>query len=145
MNWYKLILGQTYQEVLDNEQYYRDMEADDLDYRGYFDGERYFSIGQGDDQEYDSICWIFDGRKMHQTVGGTHASNFPNLFSWSKEQGGHIYRGWYDPVQKMISIVAPRGNGASKWDPAPSYKSLPTRLMVSLNDNFGSDNKVEVF
>ena len=143
MNWYKTIIGQTYQEVLDNEEYYRSMERDEPEYEGYFDGERYFSIGQGDDQEYESTCWIFDGRRMHQKVGGTHASNFPSLFSWNRETGSGVYRGWYDAEQKMISVVAPRSRG--NVDPAPESSSLPTRLMVSLSDNFGTDNQVEVF
>ena len=62
----------------------------------------------------------------------THNRNSPNF-----------YRGWYDPFQKMISVVLPRFGG--QVDPALGPSSLPTRLRVSLNDSFGTNNQIVVF
>ena len=69
--------------------------------------------------------------------------NFPDLFSWKRETPSYIYRGWYDPVQKMISVVIPRVSGQTL--PALSPESLPTKLRVTLGDHFGTDNQIEVF
>ena len=138
MNWYKKILSQTYQEVMEDPEHYSDLDNPD-----YFEASRYFSIGQNDDEEYDSYCWIFDGRKMHIKKGGTHGMNFPNLFSWKKEDDINMYRGWYDPEQKLISVVIPRQIGRTEQALQP--ESLPTKLRVALSDSFGTNNKIVVF
>ena len=86
---------------------------------------------------------IYDGRKIETKKGGTHGMNFPDLFTWSREDDMNVYRGWYDPTQKLISVVITR----RKWqvDPPLRPESLPTRLRVSLGDAFGRDNQIIVF
>ena len=54
MNWYKKILSQTYQEVMDDPESYSDQEDP-----GYFNAYRYFAIGQDDDLVDSSYCWIY--------------------------------------------------------------------------------------
>lgn len=136
MNWYKKILSQTYEEVMADPEEYTDPDEPDL-----FDARRYFSIGQYETEE-ESYCWIYNGRSIKAKKGGTHAMNFPRLFSHNKEDP-NIYRGWYDPSQKIISVVMPRQRG--QVDPALRPESLPTKLRVALSDKFGTDNQVVVF
>ena len=138
MNWYKKITAQSYQEIVDNPEHYSDPEEP-----GYFEANRYFSIGQNEDDEDNSYCWIYDGKRLYSKLGGTHGMNFPNLFSWKKEDNINIYRGWYDPKQKLISVVIPRQIG--RTEKALQPQSLPTKLRVALLDNFGTDNKIIVF
>jgi hypothetical protein len=137
MNWYKKILAGRYQEVMDDPETYSD--PDDP---GMLDAYRYFAIGQDDEDYENNYCWIYDGRKMNIKKGGTHYTNFPELHFRTREDP-NSYRGWYDPTQKMISVIAPRGVG--QVDPALGPSSLPTRLRVSLSDNFGTDNDIKVF
>jgi hypothetical protein len=128
MNWYKKILSQNYQDIMDNPDIYSD--PDDPE---HFNSNRYFSIGQNDEGEKESYCWIWNGREFRNRIGGTHAMNFSDIFSWKKEDP-NIYRGWADPNQKMISAVIPRISG--QVTPALSPSALPTKLRVILNDYF---------
>jgi len=138
MNWYKKIkISQTYQEVMDDP-----IEYSDPDDPEHFNSQRYFSIGQNDDQNY-GYCWIFDGRRLRVMKGGTHSLNFPDLFPWKNRQNFNGYRGWYDPEQKLVSVVEPRETG--QVDPALEPESLPTKLRVALGDEFGTNNKLVVF
>jgi len=139
MNWYKkILLTQRYQDILDDPETYSD--PDDPE---YFESNKYFSIGQEQEEEYDSHCWIYDGRRLYSKIGGTHGMNFPNLFSWDKEDDMNMYRGWYDPEQKIISVVIPRQIG--RTEKALEPQSLPTKLRVALSDKFGTNNKIVVF
>ena len=135
MNWYKKILAQSYQDVMSDPETYSDPDEPD-----HFDANRYFSIGQNQEDGDESYCWIWNGREMRTRKGGTHSMNFPDLFSWKKEDP-NIYRGWADPSQKLISVIIPRipGQVAPALDPS----SLPTKLRVILGDYFpGYDTKV---
>lgn len=136
MNWYKR--AQNYEEVMSNPEYYTDE-----DNPGFFEASRYFSIGQNDDEEYDSYCWIYDGRKLYSKIGGSHQLNFPNIFSDDKKDNMNIFRGWYDPGQKLISVIIPRQIGRTEQALQP--QSLPTKLRVALIDAFGTDNNIKVF
>ena len=138
MNWYKKILSQSYQDVINDKDSYYD--PDDPE---YYESMQYFSIGQNEETGDDSYCWLFDGREMHVVKGGTHGMNFPEYFSWNRETPSYIYRGWYDPIQKLISVVIPRAKG--QVDPALRPSSLPTKLRVALSDEFGPDNEIKVF
>jgi len=142
MNWYKKILAQTYQEIMDYPGAYSD--PDDPE---HYNAIRYFSIGQGNDVKIDdNYCWLFDGRKLHVKQGGTYAMNFPRYFSWEKTLAPNMYRGWFDPEQQLISVIIPRIEGQA--DPAFEASSLPTKLRVALSDAFDSyktDNKIVVF
>ena len=140
MNWYKK--AQSYQEVMDDPETYSD--PDDPE---YFNANKYFSIGQNPELESSGkrdwgYCWIWNGREFRSKKGGTHAMNFPDLFSWQKENP-NIYRGCADPSQKLISVVIPRKPG--QIYPALEPSSLPTKLRVALSDNFGTDNDIKVF
>ncbi len=97
-NWYKNITAQTYYDIINDPETYSD--SDDPE---HFNANRYFSIGQNEDVE-ENYCWIWNGREMRTRRGGTHALNFPDLYSNSKEDP-NIYRGWYDPSQKLISVT----------------------------------------
>lgn len=135
-NWYKITkLAQTYDEIEDDQDRFTDSNAP-----GYFDAVRYFSIGQNPDSGKDSICWIYDGKELKVAHGGTHASNFPEIYL---KKGFTGYRGWHDPTQKLISVIIPRVIG--QVDPALEASSLPTKLRVALSDKFGTDNKLVVF
>jgi len=123
---------------MDDPETYSDPDEPD-----YFDANRYFSIGQNEETNEESYCWIFDGRQLRVKKGGTHQMNFRDLFDFQSGRGENLYRGWYDPIQNMISIVTPRGEG--NWDPARAAASLPTRLRVALSDHFGTNNQIEVF
>jgi len=136
MNWYKKIIAQRYQDVMDNPHDYSD--PDDPQ---HFDANRYFSIGQNGENEEESYCWIWNGIEMRTRKGGTHAMNFPDLFSWKKENP-NIYRGWADPEQKLISVVMPRISG--QVEPALGTSSLPTKLRVILRD-YWPDYNIKVF
>ena len=131
--------AQRYEDVMADPETYSDPEDPEL-----FESYRYFSIGQMDEEDGEkSYCWIYDGRNLLVEQGGTHAMNFPNLFSWKKHGDFKGYRGWYDPNQKMISVVIPRERG--QVDPALEASSLPTKLRVALADKFGTDNQIMVF
>jgi len=135
-NWYKNITAQTYYDIINDPETYSD--PDDPE---HFNANRYFSIGQNEDSE-ENYCWIWNGREMRARRGGTHALNFSDLYSNTKENP-NIYRGWYDPSQKLISVIIPRLKG--QVDPALEPESLPTKLRVILSDYFGTDNKIMVF
>jgi hypothetical protein len=137
MNWYKK--AQSYQEIIDNPEDYM-MDDDPESLNAYL----YFSIGQNEETYEDSFCWIFDGRKLHVKKKGTHYQNFPELH-FQTRNAPNAYRGWYDPIQKMISVVAPRQSVNGQWDKALEPSSLPTKLRVSLGDTFGTDNQIKVF
>ena len=134
-NWYKK--AQNYQDIEDDPETYSDPDAP-----GMLNAYKYFAIGQDEESVDESYCWIYDGRKMHIKKGGTHYTNFPELHFRTKDDR-NSYRGWYDPIQKMISVIIPRGVG--EVDPALGASSLPTKLRVSLSDNFGTDNNIKVF
>ena len=138
MNWYKKIYSQTYQEIMENPNEYSDSEDPE-----HYESNRYFSIGQNEDTSGESYCWIYDGRRLRSKKGGTHGLNFPDLFSWKKEDDINMYRGWYDPTQKLISVVIPRQVG--RTEKALQPESLSTKLRVALGDAFGTDNKLVVF
>lgn len=139
MNWYKkYVLSQTYEEIMTDPDTYSDPDDPDQ-----LEAYRYFSIGQNEDAENDNYCWIFNGRSIEVKQGGTHGMNFPHLFSWDKEVAPYIYRGWYDPSQKIISVVIPRIKG--QVEPPLEPSSLPTKVRVAMSDKFGNDNKIVVF
>jgi len=129
-NWYKT--AQSYQDIMDNPD----------EYGEDFDANRYFSIGQNVEEEMDeNFCWIWNGREFRVKNGGTHGTNFPDLFHPTKPQSMNIYRGWADPFQKLISAIVPREKG--QVEPALGAASLPTKLRVILGDKFpGYDIKV---
>ncbi len=140
MNWYKTIkLAQTYDEIMDNPDEYTDSNAPD----DSFTAARYFSIGQNCDSDENSYCWIYNGKELRVEKSGTHALNFPDLYSYNNRKEFTGYRGWYDPTQKLISVIIPRVVG--QVDPALEASSLPTKLRVALSDKFGTDNKLVVF
>ncbi len=128
-------LAQTYDEIMNNPEEYSDTNDS-----GHFDAKRYFSIGQNNGNEGNNFCWIYDGHNLYVKKGGTHNMNFPGIYSDNSFTG---YRGWYDPSQKLISVITPRE--VSNVDPALEASSLPTKLRVVLSDNFGTDNKIVVF
>jgi hypothetical protein len=134
MNWYKNILAQTYQQLMDNPENY---DPDD------YEANKYFSIGQNRNDGDDSFCWIYTSNGLEVAQGGTHSMNFPHLFRYGNQDTFSGYRGWYDPEQKMISVIIPRRIG--QVDPAAGSSSLPTRLRTSLADKFGTDNTIKVF
>jgi hypothetical protein len=106
------------------------------------ESELYFSIGQNfEDQTENNYCWIYNGREFRKAKGGTHGSNFPDLFSpTSRHEDPSVYRGWADTYQEMISVVVPTVPGQI----SPKNSSdLPTKLRVILGDYWpGYDIKV---
>jgi len=118
MNWYKQ--AQNYQYIKDHPEEFE-----------YPEDELYFSIGQNKDDGDNSYCWIWNGKEFRKAQGGTHSMNFPDLFSNFEPDDPNVYRGWADPFQEMISVVAPRIEG-QVYLKIPT--DLPTRLRVALGD-----------
>lgn len=64
----------------------------------------YFSIGQNEETINQSFCWIWaDGKLFTKKGPTTHIAAFHSLTS----NIDNNYRGWYDPVQNLISIQFP--------------------------------------
>lgn len=106
-----------------------------------FRADQYFAIGQNENQK-DSWCWVYLNGSIIAEQGRTHQVHFNNLIRQWGTTLDQIYRGWYDPVQEMISVVTPRKNG--DWLKR-SVDDLPKRLVSELYHNFGLDLPVEVF
>jgi hypothetical protein len=143
MNWYKL--AQRYYEDVRREDYEEGKEGDD-----YFESDQYFSIGQSDDEiepgeeePEPATCWIYEGGHVDTAVGGTHNMNWPHLMKNTFIEGSNEYfRGWFDPNQNMVSVVARRRAGDQrKFD----MTAVPSRLLSQLASEFGEDIDIKVF
>jgi len=129
MNWYKL--AQTYQDILDYPEEYGSQDKE------LNNAYLYFSIGQNTETQNESFCWLWYRDKLLVKKGrGSHSG----AFGYDKVQTS--YRGWYDPIQKLLSVVIPRRLG--NFDPV-SVSNIPIKLKVALMDKFGNDYKIKVF
>ena len=144
MNWYKA--AQQYYEDIRRDNYDDGKEGDEM-----LEADQYFSIGQmQDDYEQEegdepepATCWIFEGGHVDTAVGGTHNMNWPHLMKNTFIEGSNEYfRGWYDPNQNMVSVVARRRSGDQrKFD----VDIVPSSLLSQLAGEFGEDISIKVF
>lgn len=145
MNWYKKAIR--YYEDISREHYDEGREGDEM-----FEADQYFSIGQHDFHDGDyaegeepepGICWIFANGYIDTAVGGTHNMNWPHLMKNTWIDGSNEYfRGWYDPNQELISVVARRKPGdRRKFD----ISDVPKVLIRQLTNKFGDDFDIKVF
>jgi 2'-5' RNA ligase len=108
-NWYRL---------MKSSQRYEDVSRDDHDDNESFEASQYFSIGHNEEEgeEEDSYCWVISPMGQFQyKAGGTHAINFG-------VQSRAFWRGWYDPQQRLLSVVFPRDRhdaGKKDWTMVP--------------------------
>lgn len=126
MNWYRL--AQLYEEIT--------KEPGESD--SYFHANQYFSIGQNEETIENSYCWIWIDGRLYSKIGGTHNRHFRHLCSQNNVE--KYYRGWYDPVQKLLSVVVPR-----KENLPVDEIDIPNRLDNVLRREFGSDFRYRVF
>lgn len=130
--------AQTYQDILDNpKEYYGDDTKSN-------NAHLYFSIGQNEETIKESFSWLWDGRKL--IVGSpskTTSTPTHNMLvhSWGlSAYPDHYYRGWYDPVQKLLSFVPPPNLlGINSEDKIPSV------LRRELRRKFGNDFEIKIF
>jgi len=100
-NWYQL-----HKELNKEAQLYEDVEEEDFEDYDDFKANQYFAVGQNDTIK-DSFCWVFRNNKLEVKKGGTHAHNFG--------RDSHDYwRGWYDPMQQLLSVVIPESEKKKK-------------------------------
>lgn len=90
-NWYDL-----HKEA----QLYEDVDEDEFEDYDDFKANQYFAIGQNEDTIANSFCWVYRNGKLEVKKGGTHAQNF------GRDATDH-WRGWYDPMQGLCSVVIP--------------------------------------
>ena len=130
MNWYKKIKIS---------QYYTDIAKEDYEDNINFQANQYFSIGQNEETQDKSYCWIFINNRLFVKKGhGTHNLNFGNLF----DNIDRIFRGWYDPVQNLLSVVVPRQRGNNS---IYGEVDIPNRLDKALRRKFGNNFEYKVF
>ena len=123
MNWYKI--SQTYEDIMQNpKEYEEDLES-----------QRYFSIGQNETQD-QSFCWMWINNQLRIEQGGTHNINFGHLI----KDIDHHYRGWYDSIQELISVVPPVREKIIKFT-----KNLPSTLKRSLYRKFSENAEIVIF
>jgi 2'-5' RNA ligase len=102
-------------------QGYDDIQRRDYETDEEFEAHQYFSIGQNEDNDEDneegSFCWCISPMGQFRfKKGGTHAMNFG-------VQSREFWRGWYDPRQRLLSVVCPRDKrdaGKKSWTDIPS-------------------------
>jgi len=125
-------VAQTYENIMQYPEEYSDGEGD-----GNLDAHRYFSIGQNETQD-DSFCWIWINNQLRVAEGPTtHNVSFRYL----TENIGNYYRGWYDPTQKLMSIVVPNSRRLA----INTEEDLPSPLRRSLYREFGDDAQMIIF
>lgn len=123
MNWYKI--SQFYEDIKNNPGEYGEE---------HFDANLYFSIGQNEETYSQSFCWIWrNGLKIAQGPT-THRMSFG-------KDVDNYYRGWYDPVQKLLSVQPP----SNLYNRVKSEEDLPKVLIRSLRNKFGQDFDIKVF
>jgi len=131
MNWYKK--AQTYENITSYPEEYSDN----------FDAHRYFSIGQNEETTKDSFCWIWHYNELLVDKGPTtHRLSFGYLFN-NKSDVEDYYRGWYDPIQDIISVVMPK-----PWKPLSvkfTENDMPSILRRSLLREFSDTAQIIVF
>jgi hypothetical protein len=124
-------------------QYYEEVMDEGVAEHGeHFDSALYFSIGQNEETQGDSVCWIYWADELLYTRGYTsHNASFPAII---RVAGGldRIFRGWYDPIQKMISIVCPREPGDHE---KKDIYDVPMSLYEALEKSFCKGCKMVVF
>ena len=130
MNWYlKIKLAQMYEDVVPGYEYGKDDED------GYFKANQYFSIGQNDETTDKSYCWIWTDGKLFTKKGPTsHNMAFRGLTPNIENN----YRGWYDPIQNLVSVVVPSGSGNFRYVPGAIYTEddIPETILQALNRKF---------
>lgn len=132
-NWYKE--SQFYEDI-DREEY------DDDDYGHHtFVADQYFSIGQNEETIKDSYCWVMLDGKLLARKGGTHSMNFIHIMDRMGLGMDDVWRGWYDPIQQLVSIVVPH----DKDDGLFTNDRIPSILMRQLRQEFGNDFEVKIF
>lgn len=127
MNWYKY--AQLYDEV---DEWYPDDDALTI-----YD-EKYFAIGQNEETHEQSFCWAFINGRVVARRGRTHGSNFGH------EITDKTYKGWYDPVQNLLSVAVPRRN---PWEINIKYTEddIPDHIKRALRNKFGDNFRMVVF
>jgi len=125
VNWYKQ--AQLYEYV----NSYPDEYSDDLE------AHRYFSIGQNEETIDDSFCWVWANNKL-QVAKGPTTHNMS--FGWKVVEGK--FKGWYDPVQNLISVVFPRDREETRI--GLTEEDIPGVIRRSLYRKFG-DAEIIVF
>lgn len=93
--------------------------------------ERYFSIGQDDEESDNNYCWAWLDGRLQFKKGGTHGINFGH------HRTNETYKGWYDTNTGTLSFVFPHEEGKSVDD-------IPPRVLTALQRKFNPQH-IEVF
>ncbi len=93
--------------------------------------EKYFSIGQDDEESKNNFCWAWLDGRLQYKKGGSHGINFGH------DRTDKTYKGWYDTYSKILSFVFPNGEGKTVDD-------IPQNVYTSLKNKF-HPQKIEVF
>ena len=134
MNWYKL------------SQLYIDIDRKEYDDNHMFNAERYFSIGQSEETQKQSFCQVWLNNNLYIKEGQTtHSALLSTLVgvreTWKLTD--KIYRGWYDPVQELLSVVVPRKT--VQGIDITGSDQIPEELDEKLRSHFGYKFKYVVF
>jgi hypothetical protein len=123
-------VAQTYEDIVQ----YPDEYGEDVE------SNRYFSIGQNEETINDSFCWIWINNQLHTALGPTSHNMSFGLGKLTNNIHSH-YRGWYDPIQELLSVVAPNFSG----ERGLTENDIPSVLRRSLFRKFGEDAQLVVF
>jgi len=132
MNWYKLAQG-----------YYEDVSREDYEDDEIYEAEKYFSIGQNDDEEIDqtkNICWIWIDNQLFTHIGpGSHQMFFRHLMG--NKDVENFYRGWYDKSQELLSVVVTNHSAINNL----TEEDIPPIIRRTLRRTFGDNFEFKVF
>ena len=135
MNWYKKY-AQLYEEINRNEF------GPDKEEQERYQAEQYFSIGQNEETTDQSYCWMYVNGELlvEKGHGSSHQMLFGHLLP--NREIDKFYRGWYDPVQKLLSVVIPRKfGGIVEYD----QSDIPQVLDRELRRKFGNNFQYKIF
>jgi hypothetical protein len=124
-------LAQLYHEV---EDFYAGEDPETLD------AYRYFSIGQNEETCDEGVCWLWYNNKLLVGQSGSHRSNFGHWFN-NDNWVDKVYRGWYDPIQELLSVLIPIRFTGEKHTEA----DIPNALNRALRNKFGNKFEYVVF
>lgn len=121
-----------------NESYEKDEAEEDAKMAA---AEKYFSIGQDEEDVGDNYCWIWDGSFVKAKKGGTHGVNFTH------DVADRNFKGWYDVNKHAVSVVFPE-HIRRKIQGSPTVTDIPQNLYTALQRKFNktlSDGDFHVF
>lgn len=110
-------------------QFYNDIDEREFKDPIEFKANQYFSIGQNEETQKESFCWVWYNNQLLVKKGSRKSCHK----IWVSELLKKHINGWYDPIQKMISFVFPSGSKKNMnytEEDIPRYRSQSIKKKI---------------